>query len=72
MKWYTSGKENNKVSKVERKLRRMARILNKISKKYGFTYVDAYFMHGTSGVETINIRAKSKDEVAFDSFAFIE
>jgi hypothetical protein len=72
MKWYTSGKESNKVSRIERKLRRMARVLNKISKKYGFTYVDVDFIHGTKDTESINIRVKKGDEVVFDSYAFIE
>ena len=72
MQWYSEGKENNKVSRVERKLRRMAKVLNKISKKYGFTYLDLYFIHGTQGAETINVRAKSRDKVALDSYAFIE
>ena len=72
MKWYTEGKENNRVSRLEKKLRRMAKVLNKISKKYGFTYLDLYFIHGTQGAETINVRAKSKDKVVFDSYAFIE
>ena len=72
MKWYSEGKESNKVSRVERKLRRMAKVLNKISKKYGFTYLDLYFIHGTQGAETINVRAKSRDKVALDSYAFIE
>ena len=72
MKWYTDGKENNKVSRIERKLRRMTKVLNKISKKYGFTYLDLYFIHGKGDVETINVRAKKKDEVALDSYAFIE
>ena len=72
MKWYTEGKSIKKVSRLEKKLRRMAKVLNKISKKYGFTYLDLYFIHGTQGAETINVRAKSKDEVVFDSYAFIE
>jgi predicted aldo/keto reductase-like oxidoreductase len=72
MQWYSEGKENNKVSRIERKLRRMAKVLNKISKKYGFTYLDLYFIHGTQGAETINVRAKSRDKVALDSYAFIE
>ena len=72
MLWYSDGKENNKVSRIERKLRRMAKLLNKISKKYGFTYLDLYFIHGKGDVETINIRAKSRDEVALDSYAFIK
>jgi predicted aldo/keto reductase-like oxidoreductase len=72
MKWYSEGKESNKVSRIERKLRRMAKLLNKISKKYGFTYLDLYFIHGTQGAETINVRAKSRDKVALDSYAFIE
>lgn len=72
MKWYSEGKESNKVSRIERKLRRIAKVLNKISKKYGFTYLDLYFIHGTQGAETINVRAKSRDKVALDSYAFIE
>ena len=72
MKWYTSGKESNKVSRTERKLRRMAKLLNKISKEYGFTYVDVDFIHGTRDTESINIRVKKGDEVVLDSYAFIE
>ena len=72
MLWYSGGKESNKVSRLERKLRRMAKVLNKISKKYGFTYLDLYYIHGTQGAQTINLRAKSEDEVVFDSYAFIE
>lgn len=71
MQWYSEGKENNKVSRIERKLRRMARILSKISKKYGFTYLDLYFIHSIEGVEAVNVRAKSGDKVAIDSFTFI-
>lgn len=70
MKWYSSEKSNGKVSRVERKLRRMARTLNKISKKHGFTYIDVDFIHG--GTESINIRVKKESKVVFDSFAFIE
>ena len=72
MEWYTEGKSVKKVSRLEKKLRRMAKALNKISKKYSFTYLDLYFIHGTQGAETINVRAKKKDEVVFDSYAFIE
>lgn len=72
MQWYSEGKESNKVSRIEKKLRRIAKLLNKISKKYGFTYLDLCFMHGTSGIESIDIRAKKGDEVALDSYAFIE
>lgn len=72
MEWFTEGKSIEKASRLEKKLRRMARKLNKISKKHGFTYLDVYFLHGLKGTESINIRAKKKDEVIFDSYAFIE
>lgn len=72
MKWYSDEKSNGKVSRVERKLRRMARTLNKISKKHGFTYIDVDFIHGTKGTESINIRVKKESEVVLDSYAFIE
>ncbi len=72
MQWYSDGKKNDKASKIERKLRRIAKLLNKISKKYGFTYLNLYFIHGKGDVETINVRAKKGDEVVFDSYAFIE
>lgn len=72
MEWFTEGKSIEKASRLEKKLRRMARKLNKISKKHGFTYLDVYFLRGLKGTESINIRAKKKDEVMFDSYAFIE
>lgn len=72
MEWYTEGKSVKKVSRLEKKLRRMASKLNRISKKHGFTYLDVYFLHGIKGTQSISIRAKKKDEVVFDSYAFIE
>ena len=72
MEWYTEGKSIKKVSRLEKKLRRMASKLNRISKKHGFTYLDVYFLRGIKGTQSISIRAKKKDEVVFDSYAFIE
>ena len=72
MQWYSDGKESNKISRIERKLRRMAKVLNKISKKYGFTYLNVDFIHGTKDTESINIRVKKGDKVVLDSYAFIE
>ena len=72
MKWYTEGKISKKACRLEKRLRRMARKLNRISKKHGFTYLDVYYMHGIKGTKSISIRGKKEDEVVFDSYAFIE
>lgn len=71
MTWYTSGKKA-KAGRIERKLRRMAKKLYKMSKRYGYTYADVYFLTGSEGTRTIDVRVKAKDKVVFDSYAFIK
>ena len=71
MTWYTEGKKL-KAGRIERKLRRMAVKLYKISKRYGYTYAEVYFLTGSEGTQTVDVRVKAKDKVIFDSFAFIE
>ena len=69
LKWCFIGCEH-KVTKEDKALRRIVKKLYKACKKYGIQHSDIYVLC-TDGCTTLNIRAKRKEEVIVNSYAFI-
>lgn len=68
LKWYTM--EGKKISREEKILRSIVKRLYRVCKHYGITHSDVYIL-SSEGSTTLNIRAKKREDVVVNSYAFI-
>ena len=70
--------KGDKHNRVERKLKRLALKIEKLSRKEGLTYTSVYLIQSDEKLCSLNVRAMQEDfetgckNIVCDSFAFIE
>lgn len=69
-KWYSMNEGNN-TDRREKLMRKMVAKLYKLSKKYGFSYAEVYYI-SSDGTATLNVRAKSDGNELVNSYAFVK
>ena len=68
-KWYSLGKTEH--TKLEGRLRRKVKALYRFCKRHGIGFCDLYIL-SSDGSTTLNIRAKKKEEIVVNGYAFVK
>ena len=72
LRWYIVEPtvDNKEAERIEKKLKRKSMAIYRFCKRHKLTYADIYVL-SDSECSSVNIRAKRKEEVVSDGYAFI-
>lgn len=72
LRWHTVEPtvDSKEAERIEKKLKRKSMSIYRFCKRHNLTYVDIYVL-SDSECSSVNIRAKRKEEVVSNGYAFI-